>query len=58
VSETPNYPRPWGTVTGPRTTQQNPTVVVSAREDRVLYGPRGEVIYRIEDRPIGFRRPS
>lgn len=40
------------------TAQGNPQVTVSARQDRVLYGAKGEIILRLEDRPIGFRRPA
>ena len=36
--------------------ESNPQVIVSAREDKVLYGPKGEELLRIVDRPIGFRK--
>lgn len=35
---------------------RNPQVIVGAREDKVLYGTKGQILIRIEDRPIGFRR--
>ncbi len=35
--------------------ESNPQVTVSARQDKVLYGPKGEELIRIEDRPVGFR---
>ena len=40
-----------------RTAAQNPQVTVTARTDKVLYSPTGEILVRIEDRPIGFRPP-
>jgi hypothetical protein len=36
--------------------ETSPQVVVSERRDRVLHSPSGEVLLRIADRPIGFRR--
>ena len=58
----PNVPQRREFVTHPyhwsspaNTADKNPQVTVSARTDRVLYGPKGEELIRIVDRPVGFR---
>ena len=43
--------------TDPSRTERHPQLTVSARNDMVIYGPKGEVLKRIEDRPfLGYGR--
>ena len=36
----------------PTRTERHPDVTVSERKDQIIYGPKGEVLKRIEDRPF------
>lgn len=36
----------------PGATERHPRLTVSERNDQIIYGPRGEVLKRIEDRPF------
>lgn len=36
----------------PYATERHPQLTVGERNDQIIYGPRGEVLKRIEDRPF------
>ena len=41
----------------PARVERIPNLEVSERNDKIIYGPRGEVLKRIEDRPfLGYGR--
>lgn len=49
----------WAGEDDPTSTERHPQLTVSERNDRIIYGPKGEVLKRIEDRPFlgyGVRR--
>ena len=52
-----SHERKYGIGARPRPVQPQLEVHHSERKDKVLYGPKGEVIVRIVDRPIGFTPP-